>query len=495
MSNENIKEENKINEEKIINNDVKKEVNKEVNKEAKKEEKKMTFENLNLKLEIVEALKEDGIVNPTTIQQQTIPLLCQRRDLVGISRTGSGKTASFGIPILQNIDNQGRVQSLILAPTRELADQISKEMRKWGKYLKIKVATIFGGVGIDPQTKIIQSAQIVVGTPGRIIDHLQRGTLDLKHLTSFVLDEADKMVEMGFIEDIERVLNAAPKSRQIVLFGATISDEIDYLKTKYMTNPIVSEAELHVKKDLLEQYYYNTKSQEKFSLLAHILSQKETVRAMIFCSKRSTVEVIQHNLRNHKFKCEMIHGKMTQNKRLSVIERFNKGKVDILVASAVAARGLHIDDVTHVINYDLPQDPQEYIHRVGRTARAGQKGIAITLLAPQDHGNFHSIIRKYDVEVDEKQPGKFEILQFKMLQNDRSNSYRGSRDSNQSGYRSNNGGFGGNRRPSYGDKSGSSSGYKGSSSGSSNRSSYGNRDSGSSSHKPKRGYSMSKFSS
>ena len=459
------------------------------------ENSKMKFDELNLDANIVKALHEEGIDEPTKIQELAIPSILEGRDVIGKSYTGSGKTVAFGVPIVEKTNPGSGLKTVILAPVRELAVQISNELKKFSKYKKCSIAVVYGGVGMDNQIRDMAKADILVATPGRILDHLQRGNVDFSKVEHFVLDEADKMVEMGFIEDIERVLNAAPKSRQIVLFGATISDEIDYLKTKYMTNPIVSEAELHVKKDLLEQYYYNTKSQEKFSLLAHILSQKETVRAMIFCSKRSTVEVIQHNLRNHKFKCEMIHGKMTQNKRLSVIERFNKGKVDILVASAVAARGLHIDDVTHVINYDLPQDPQEYIHRVGRTARAGQKGIAITLLAPQDHGNFHSIIRKYDVEVDEKQPGDFEILQFKMLQNDRSNSYRGSRDSNQSGYRSNNGGFGGNRRPSYGDKSGSSSGYKGSSSGSSNRSSYGNRDSGSSSHKPKRGYSMSKFSS
>jgi superfamily II DNA/RNA helicase len=390
--------------------------------------KMSTFEDLQVRPEIVQSLKREGIVEPTSIQEKTIPLVHQGKDVIGISRTGSGKTAGFGVPLIEMMALKQGVQGLVLAPTRELANQISKELRKWAQLLNVKVATVFGGVGIDPQVREIAASEIVVGTPGRILDHLSRGSLDLGKLRCFVLDEADKMVEMGFIEDIERILSATPKERQILLFGATISSEVDYIKSKHMRDVVIAEAELHVKKDLLKQYYYNTKHNEKFSLLVHLLGKEDTGRVIIFCSKRSTVELVQKNLRAQQIKAEMIHGKMSQNKRLHVIERFNEGKVQHLVASAVAARGLDIKDVTHVFNYDLAMDPQEYIHRVGRTARAGETGVAITLLSPTDHEAFHAILNRYDVEVNELPAENFKKLRFEIQQHNRfgrrANTYR-----------------------------------------------------------------------
>lgn len=380
-----------------------------------------TFELLQVKAELVRALKEDGIVEPTTIQEKTIPLVHEGKDVIGISRTGSGKTASFGIPLLEKVQKGKGVQGLILAPTRELANQISNELRKWSKYMNLNTATVFGGVSLDPQTEQIARSEVVVGTPGRILDHLERGSLDLSRLSCFVLDEADKMVEMGFIEDIERILSATPNNRQILLFGATISNEIDDIKQRYMDNVEVAEAELQVQKDLLKQYYYEVRNHEKFSLLVHLLKKEETNRVMIFCSKRSTVELVHKNLRLQNIKCEMIHGKMRQNKRLQVIDRFNDGKVNILVASAVAARGLDIRDVTHIFNYDLAGDPQEYIHRVGRTARAGESGKAITLLAEQDHDALRAILRRYDIDVEEMPQENFQKLRFQTIQRNRNN--------------------------------------------------------------------------
>jgi len=375
-----------------------------------------TFETLHVKPEIIMALKEEGICEPTSIQLKTIPLVQQGKDLVGISRTGSGKTASFGIPLLEKMIPGKGVQGLILAPTRELANQISGELKKWSKYLQLNIAVVFGGVGMDPQVKAISQSEIVVGTPGRILDHLGRGTLNLSKLNSFVLDEADKMVEMGFIEDIERIISTAPKNRQVLLFGATISNEIDHLKRKYMHDVVIAEAELHVEKDLLKQYYYEVKFNEKFSLLVHLLKKEDTERAIVFCSKRTTVELVNHNLRNQGIKSEMIHGKMSQNKRLNVIERFNNDKVNILVASAVAARGLDIKGVTHIFNYDLSNDPQEYIHRVGRTARAGESGKAITLLSEQDHDSFRQIFQKYKIGAEEMELEDFPRLKFEIQQ-------------------------------------------------------------------------------
>jgi len=372
----------------------------------------MNFRELNVKEEIVTALNQQGIVEPTTIQIKTIPLATEGKDIIGISRTGSGKTASFGIPMLQRVVPHKGVQGLVLAPTRELANQISNEMRKWGKNLNLKIATVFGGVSLDPQATAIARSEIVVGTPGRILDHFNRRNIDMTHMSMFVLDEADKMVEMGFIEDIEEIMKTMPRTRQILLFGATISNEIDYLKKKYMHDPVEAEAELQVKKDLLEQYYYNIPLHQKFSLLVHLLKKEETDRVMIFCSKRSTVELVQNNLRANGIKSEMIHGKMSQNQRLRVIDNFNHDKTKCLVASSVAARGLDIKGVTHVFNYDLSHDPQEYIHRVGRTARAGESGKAITLLSPPDFGNFDNIFRRYSVEIKELPDEDFPKLQF-----------------------------------------------------------------------------------
>ena len=376
----------------------------------------MKFEELNVKPEIIKALTEEGIINPTTIQEKTIPLVHEGKDVIGISRTGSGKTASFGIPMLEKVTKNRGVQGLILAPTRELANQIANEMRKWSKYIGLRIATVFGGVGFEPQVHAIAQSEIVVGTPGRILDHLSRSTLNLSKLNCMVLDEADKMVEMGFIEDIERIMSAMNPESQILLFGATISKEVDYLKEKYMDNVEIAEAELHVKKDLLKQYYYNCQVNEKFSLLAYLLKKEETHRVIIFCSKISTVELINNNLRNHGFKSEMIHGKMSQNKRLTAIDRFNNGKTDLLVASAVAARGLDIKDVTHVFNYDLAQDAQEYVHRIGRTARAGESGKAITLLATPDYDAFYAILSRYKMEVEELPKEEFPKLRFEIPQ-------------------------------------------------------------------------------
>ena len=360
----------------------------------------MTFELLNVKPEIIKALKEQGIESPTLIQKKSIPPIKSGKDVIGMSKTGSGKTASFGIPILEKIKPKQGLQVLILAPVRELAVQIANELNKFGKYIQCNITTVYGGVALEPQIRNMARSEIIVATPGRLLDHLERGNVDLSNISCFVLDEADKMVEMGFIEDITKILNCTPKGRQIVLFGATISNEIEHIKRTHMNEPFVAKADVHIKDDFLEQYYYNIKPYEKFSLLVHLLNKEKTKRTIIFCSSRATVEIVSKNLRNQNIKSEMIHGKLTQNKRLKVIGDFNGGKVDILIASAVAARGLDIKDVTHIFNYDLSRDPQEYIHRVGRTARAGEKGKAITLLSEKDYDVFSEILSRYPIKVN-----------------------------------------------------------------------------------------------
>ena len=309
-------------------------------------------------------------------------------------------------------DTKGRLQSLILTPTRELAVQISQELVKWSKNKPLNIATIYGGVAIAPQQRAIKSAHIVVATPGRLCDHIQRGNISLKQLRSFVLDEADKMVEMGFVEDIERVLAVMNPDRQILLFGATISDEVGYIKRTYMNKPMMAEAQLQVDKDLLEQYYIDINQNMKFSCLMHLLKNMDFDRMIIFCSTKRMVGLVQHNLREYKYKAGAIHGDLSQSKRLASIEKFNKGKINILCASAVAARGIDIRGVSHVINFDLPRDPQEYVHRVGRTARGGGSGIAITLLADHEHPLLRNILKQYQIPLEEMEIPRIERYTF-----------------------------------------------------------------------------------
>ncbi len=394
----------------------------------------MSFQKLEVKEDVVKALSECGINEPTDVQQKAIPLIKSGRDVVGKSKTGSGKTAAFGIPLVDQISPRAGVQALVLAPTRELAVQISRELEKFGKYTNVRVATIFGGVSISHQIKDIARSDIVVGTPGRILDHLQRSTLNLSKLTQFVLDEADRMVDMGFIRDIERILSYSPKRKQMLLFGATISQEIEYIKREHMDNPVVAEAECHVEEEYLEQYYYNVKQQEKFSLLVHLLNTEETDRVIVFCSARHTVERVSRNLRAQGIKIGMIHGKLAQNKRLRIIGEFNKGRPNVLVASPVVARGLDIKDVSHIINFDLSKDPQEYVHRIGRTARAGETGKAITLISQKDHDTFRQIFRRYDLNIQELPEERFPILKFDSSRNSRYGGRFGRNRSNRARY-------------------------------------------------------------
>jgi superfamily II DNA/RNA helicase len=372
----------------------------------------MSFEILNIRPEIVRALKEEGIESPTEIQIKTMPLIKQGKDVIGISKTGSGKTIAFAVPMIEMIKPKAGIQVIVLAPTRELAVQISGEFAKFSKYLRLRIATVFGGVSIQPQMDAISRAEIFVGTPGRTLDHLRRGTLDLSKIRCAIIDEADKMVDMGFIEDINQILSQTPRRKQVLLFGATVGDEVEHLREEHMTRPVVVQTESQVTQDLLKQFYYNISPHKKFSLLVHLLRKGDMGRTIIFCSARTTVELLNRNMRKQGFNVAMIHGKLSQDRRLKVMERFNKGEPLILVASAVAARGLHIAEVTHIINYDLSQDPEEYIHRIGRTARAGESGRAITLLSERDHNTFNQIFRRFDLDVEELPDEQFKRMPF-----------------------------------------------------------------------------------
>ena len=374
---------------------------------------KDTFTKLGIEKNIVKALAEENIITPSDIQIKSIPIILSGKDIIGKSKTGSGKTGAFAIPIINMTKHSNFVKSLILAPTRELAIQISNEFSKFSKYKNLNFATVYGGASINKQIKAIKKADVVIGTPGRIIDHLVNNNLDLSKINNFVLDEADQMVDMGFINDIEKILNFTSDHKQIILFGATISEEVNYLINNYMNKPVIAESETNVSNNFLKQYYYPVKRQNKFSLLTHLLKTKESEQVIVFCSSIVTVKMVHKNLKSNGIDVGMIHGKMNQNKRIKSINQFNNGKQKILVASPVAARGLDIKNVSHIFNYDLSDDPQEYVHRVGRTARGGKKGKAYTLLSRRDRHVFNRILNNYDLEIEKLPLEEFPIISFK----------------------------------------------------------------------------------
>src|SRR3989344_2100179 len=315
----------------------------------------MDFKELGIKQEIVKALSEEDIIEPTDIQVQVIPKIKSGNDIIAISKTGSGKTIAFGSSILDNIKS---------------------------------------GQGIQ-----IKKADIVVGTPGRLVDHLSRRSLDLSKIKVVVLDEADKMSTMGFIEDIEILLKATPKNRQTLLFGATISEDISKLKNHYMRSPVVIKSQEHVGENYLNQFYYDVDIKEKFSMLVHLIKKENPKLAIVFCSTRRNADLNTRNLIKNDIDAQVIHGGLSQGKRLNVINGFHKGKPHVLVATAVAARGLDIKNITHIFNYNVPKNPEEYVHQIGRTARAGKSGKAITLLSSNEHSFFSAVLQKYPIKI------------------------------------------------------------------------------------------------
>ena len=376
----------------------------------------MKFQELGLNPQLVKAVEEIGYEEPTDIQIKTIPIIREGRDVFGQSSTGSGKTAAFGLPILEKINHQGHVQVLVLVPTRELCEQVAHEFVKFSKYKPVKILAVYGGVGIGQQIKHLSNTDIVIGTPGRILDHIDRGTLNLRNVKFLVLDEADKMFDMGFVNDIRKIIKYVPKDRQTLLFSATISSDIIHLAKNYMKNPEKIKAESYIQKGQLTQRYYNVTTGDKFSLLVHLLAQEKPTVAIVFCATRKRVNLVEKNLKKY-ISVLAIHGGLTQSKRNSIMELVKKGEVNVLVATDVAARGIDIRTVTHVFNYDVPKISKDYTHRIGRTARAGETGKAITLLCPEDHENFRQVLKDSDIDVAEKED--FQRLQFEVIRTDR----------------------------------------------------------------------------
>jgi ATP-dependent RNA helicase DeaD len=329
-----------------------------------------------------------GFVQPTEIQSGVIPLLLDGRDVIGQAQTGTGKTAAFGIPLIEGIDESlPHTQALVLAPTRELAIQIGEELRKIGRYIPgIVIATIYGGASYGRQFEDLKTgAQVVVGTPGRVLDHIGRGTLRLNEVDYVILDEADRMLDMGFIPDVERILRRTPRERQTALFSATVPTVIRILSRRYMFDPaIVHVQPQHVTVQEVEQFYYEVAERDKVDGLVSLIEQDPPERAMIFRQMKVGVDRLESQLKRRGLAAAAIHGDMSQKAREQVLQQFRDGKLTYLVATDVAARGLDIPEVSHVFNFDIPEDSEAYVHRIGRTARAGRSGQAVTFVGEWD---------------------------------------------------------------------------------------------------------------
>ncbi|MCH7850387.1 MAG: DEAD/DEAH box helicase [Nanoarchaeota archaeon] len=355
--------------------------------------KMATFEKLGLSEEVLHVIKDKKFTEATEIQEKTIPLINEGKDLIAGSATGSGKTLAFGAGIIKKSLKGGGIQALILTPTRELAEQVAVHLEEFSYYSKLEVCSVYGGVSMEPQTKKLSYAEIVVATPGRLLDHLNRNSIDLSRVKFLVLDEADRMWDMGFKNDVAKIVNACPKNRQTLLFSATISAELADFSSKYMNSPTEISVDNYVDASKLKQVYYDVPDNGKFSLLVHLLENEDAHLVMIFCNTRRNVDFVVKNLKLQGISAQAIHGGLTQAKRNLVLKRFDDSKVNVLVCTDVAARGLDITSVTHVYNYDTTRDARDYVHRIGRTARAGKEGVAISILGSRDYDNFANVQR------------------------------------------------------------------------------------------------------
>ena len=341
------------------------------------------FEDLPLTPEVMKGIEELGFTELFPIQAQAILPLLNGKDVIGQAQTGTGKTAAFGIPMIERVDPKSkRVQGLVLAPTRELAIQVAERISRFGKYTKLKVLPVYGGESINKQIRALnRGVHIVVGTPGRIIDHLKRGTLNLSSTNVVVLDEADRMLDMGFIDDINYILSKSPTHKQLSLFSATIDNSVMNVCHRYMKNPekiLVSKDEIALEQ--LNQYYIVINSRNKLEYLLRMIRSHNVQKAIIFCNTRRSTDWLARKLRTNRYSAEPMHAGFTQAQRERVTTAFRAGKFNFLIATDVAARGLDIQGITHIINYDVPVEAPVYFHRVGRTARNGGEGTAITLV-------------------------------------------------------------------------------------------------------------------
>jgi len=362
----------------------------------------MKFEEFNISEEILKAINNLGYKNPSDVQAAAIPIALEGNDIIVKSQTGSGKTAAFAIPLCESADiEETEPQALVLTPTRELALQVSQDITNIGRYKKIRAIAVFGKQPIEMQKKQLkQRVHVVVGTPGRTLDHIERGSIKLDKVKYLILDEADEMLSMGFIEQVEEVIKAVPKNRVTMLFSATIPESIEAICKKYMINPI--KIEINPEKltvDKIDQVCYEVEEDKKFSVLKKILYIENPDSCIVFCRTKENVDSITVQMKNRYYSCIKIHGGMLQNDRLDAMERFKRGEFRFLVATDVAARGIDVENITHIINYDLPLEIGNYVHRIGRTGRAGKKGKAITFNTHYENKFLKAIEEYIDMEI------------------------------------------------------------------------------------------------
>ncbi|MDD5012491.1 MAG: DEAD/DEAH box helicase [Candidatus Nanoarchaeia archaeon] len=370
------------------------------------------FEKLGLSKEVLFVLQEAGFKTPSEIQEKAIPLALAGKDIIGGSATGSGKTLAFASAIIENIIPNQTIQALVLTPTRELAEQVASSIRYFSKNKRLNVIAVYGGVNIGPQIRQLYRADVVIGTPGRILDHINRRTMNLNNVKILVLDEVDRMFDMGFSRDVENILHYCPKQRQTMMFSATISPDIDYLAKKHTINAIQVSAEPQVDPKKLKQIYYDVPSEKKFSLFVHLL-KKTPGMAMVFCNTRRNVDFVYKNLRNLGVNSVAIHGGLTQNNRTRILGDFQRQNVKVLVCTDVAGRGLDIKGVTYVYNYNMPKISNDYVHRIGRTARAGNEGKVVNLLSCEDYMLFRKIKEDDSFKIEEERLPEFEYVIIK----------------------------------------------------------------------------------
>ncbi|WP_406851185.1 DEAD/DEAH box helicase [Herbaspirillum huttiense] len=363
----------------------------------------MSFSALGLSDEIVRAVSEQGYTSPTPIQAQAVPAVLSGGDLLAGAQTGTGKTAGFTLPLLQRLSAMPRqkinghlpIRALILAPTRELAAQVEESVRQYGKYLPLTSACIFGGVGINPQITLLKrGVDILVATPGRLLDHMQQGTVNLQHIQILVLDEADRMLDMGFIRDIRKVLAALPPKRQNLLFSATFADEIKKLADSLLNNPALIEvARRNSTVEVIAQKLHPVDRDKKHPMLAHLIKTHQWKQVLVFTRTKHGANKLVEQLARDGITAMAIHGNKSQSARTKALAEFKDGKLTALIATDIAARGIDIDQLPHVVNYDLPNVPEDYVHRIGRTGRAGATGEAVSLVCVDERDLLHDIER------------------------------------------------------------------------------------------------------
>jgi len=369
-----------------------------------------TFADLGLKKEVVDAIDKLGFKHPTKIQAELIPLALTGVDILGQAKTGTGKTAAFGLPLLHMIEKGDSMIAIILAPTRELAVQIKQDIEELSGDTGLKVCAIYGGQSINVQAdQLRKGPEIIVGTPGRVLDMIDRGYLNLHDIEFAVLDEVDRMLDIGFRDDIRKILGHCPEDRQTIFVSATFTDEIEKLARKFMHEPTkleVSSGALTV--DLVQQAYVTVEPWDKRRMLAHVLTHEEPALTIVFCRMKRTVDSVVRYLERKDIEAHAIHGDLSQSKRNQVMSKFRSGKLSVLVASDLASRGIDVEGITHVVNYDLPEDPDIYVHRIGRTARAGRKGHAWSLVTPAQGSLLTEIELLVNTEIPARKYDDFE---------------------------------------------------------------------------------------